>query len=119
MYRLTMAGKIPARTGRKFSPMMATTHDINDWWAAALRKRYGHEKSAHKRVAEIAQCGVRTVKGWFAAEAAPNLRHLSALMAADDDLFADWAELIGRSDAAKRADALKKIDEARKALNQI
>lgn len=103
----------PFKGRKNFSEdsVSTATLDVQQWWADALRRRYGDHKSAHKTVAEIARCGLRTVKCWFAGESTPQLRHLNAIMAADDQLFADWMESIGRADAAKRALASKKLAE--------
>lgn len=115
MYRPSSANKRLSRQGRKNISafgMNATTSDWNDWWASTLRRRYGEHKSAHKTVAEIAACGVRTVRLWFAGETVPQVRYMSMLLAADDEIFNEYMEAIGRASEARKMMALKHLSAA-------
>lgn len=95
------------------------THDWNDWWSGALRRRYGDHKSAHKTVAEIARCGIRTVRLWFAGETVPQVRYLSMLLASDDEIFNEYMEAIGRAGEARRMLALKHLSAAADLLAEV
>jgi len=112
------ANKTLPRHGRKkYSQgggMIATaaTDNWNGWWSETLRKRYGAHKSAHKAVASIAHCGVRTVRLWFAGETVPQVRYMSMLLAADDEIFKEYMEAIGRAGEARRMLAMKHLSDA-------
>ena len=120
MYRTPRAGSFASTAGRKSSPMMATsTYDLNDQWADTLRRRYGEHKSGHKAVAERAQCGLRTVKGWFAGESTPSCKHMIAMMAADDALLCDVLRMAGREEAAAVIEAKESVERAKRLLNGV
>ena len=117
MYRQSVSNKNVPRHGRKKysgAPMNSTasTHDWNDWWSATLRHRYGEHKNAHKAVAEIARCGIRTVRLWFAGETVPQVRYMSMLLANDDEIFNEYMEAIGRAAEARKMAAMRKLSEA-------
>jgi hypothetical protein len=118
MSSIPSANKTLPRHGRKkYSgsgkvTATAATHDWNGWWSGTLRKRYGDHKSAHKAVAGIASCGIRTVRLWFAGETVPQVRYMSMLLAADDEIFNEYMEAIGRADQARRMMALKHLSAA-------
>lgn len=118
MSERTRANKtLPLERRKKYSVggrmiASAATDEWNGWWSETLRRHFGDHKSAHKTVASIARCGIRTARLWFAGETVPQVRYMSMLLAANDEIFNDYMEAIGRASEARKMMALKHLSAA-------
>ncbi len=83
--------------------------------AAALRRGYGSNPAAVKRVARLARANERAVKNWFDAKNAPSGELLVRLIQHSDEVLESVLYLARRNELL----ATKKITDARRELREI
>ena len=80
--------------------------------SAALRKEFGHARSATKTVMHWTGASERTVKNWFAGTEAPTSEHLIGLVCHSDSVLAGFLQICGRAPSI----SLDRLDKVRSVL---
>lgn len=69
--------------------------------AEALRRGYGHAKSAVKEIGRATYANDRSAQNWWEGRCAPNAADLIELMRDSDEVFDEVCRMAGRADSAQ------------------